>query len=627
MLLLSCEDLSRAFSGDPLFEGIGFELRAGDRVGLVGPNGAGKSTLMKLLAGLDQPDTGVVRLHAGARVALLRQHAEFQKGRTLFEEARSGLDEFLALQEELVRVADELAQCRDENLHSSLSARYDRLNEALHQNDAYTVDHRIEEVLDGLGFTRAEYDKPVDQFSGGQIGRLMLAKLLLSSPDVMLLDEPSNHLDVGTVKWLEEYLVRQKQAMLIVSHDRCFLDRVVNRIMEMAGKQLNDYPGNFQQYWRLRRERYEAALKAYEAQREHIEKQEEYIRRNSAGQMARQAQGRQKILDRVERLKRPVLLESPRMHFGEVKRTGDLVLEVSEVSKKFDKPLFQKLSFQLQRGKKLGIYGPNGCGKSTLLSMLLGNQKPDSGTVKLGHQVQFGYYDQHLRNLNPALEVLRASWPENDPDITEQEMRDLLGRFGLQGDVVSQKVSSLSGGEKSRACLARLVREGSNVLVLDEPTNHLDLWACDALEEALLEFTGTAIIVSHDRYLLNRVVDMLVVMDGVGGIKVVPGNFELYERMNLQAEIKTKPAQESIRQQAKQEPKKKRKFPYRKVEDIEADISKLEQERDQLEKQMIDPDLYRDGNKVKQVTKSLEETKQKLETLYEHWEEAVSLSK
>ncbi|MFZ9825153.1 MAG: ABC-F family ATP-binding cassette domain-containing protein, partial [Gemmataceae bacterium] len=400
-----------------------------------------------------------------------------------------------------------------------------------------------------------------------------------------------------------------------------------NRIMEMAGKQLNDYPGNFQQYWRLRRERYEAALKAYEAQREHIEKQEEYIRRNSAGQMARQAQGRQKILDRVERLKRPVLLESPRMHFGEVKRTGDLVLEVSEVSKKFDKPLFQKLSFQLQRGKKLGIYGPNGCGKSTLLSMLLGNQKPDSGTVKLGHQVQFGYYDQHLRKLNPALEVLRASWPENDPNITEQEMRDLLGRFGLQGDVVSQKVSSLSGGEKSRACLARLVREGSNVLVLDEPTNHLDLWACDALEEALLEFTGTAIIVSHDRYLLNRVVDMLVVMDGVGGIKVVPGNFELYERMNLQAEIKTKPAQEPIRQQAKQEPKKKRKFPYRKVEDIEADIAKLEQERDQLEKQMIDPDLYRDGNKVKQVTKSLEETKQKLETLYEHWEEAVSLFK
>lgn len=627
MLLLSCDDLSRAFSGDPLFEGIGFELRAGDRVGLVGPNGAGKSTLMKLLAGLDKPDTGDVRLHAGARVALLRQHAEFQKGRTLFEEARSALDEFLALQEELIRVADELAQCRDENLHSSLSARYDRLNEALHQNDAYTVDHRIEEVLDGLGFTRAEYEKPVDQFSGGQIGRLMLAKLLLSSPDVMLLDEPSNHLDVGTVKWLEEYLVRQKQAMLIVSHDRCFLDRVVNRIMEMAGKQLNDYPGNFQQYWRLRRERYEAALKAYEAQREHIEKQEEYIRRNSAGQMARQAQGRQKILDRVERIKRPVLLESPRMHFGEVKRTGDLVLEVSEVSKKFDKPLFQKLSFQLQRGKKLGIYGPNGCGKSTLLSMLLGNQKPDSGTVKLGHQVQFGYYDQHLRNLDPALEVLRASWPENDPDITEQEMRDLLGRFGLQGDVVNQKVSSLSGGEKSRACLARLVREGANVLVLDEPTNHLDLWACDALEEALLEFTGTAILVSHDRYLLNRVVDMLVVMDGLGGIKVVPGNFELYERMNQQAEIKSKPAQEPPRQQAKQEPKKKRKFPYRKVEDIEADISKLEQERDQLEKQMIDPDLYRDGNKVKQVTKSLEETKQKLETLYEHWEEAVSLSK
>lgn len=627
MLLLSCEDLSRAFSGDPLFEGIGFELRAGDRVGLVGPNGAGKTTLMKLLAGLDQPDTGVVRLHAGARVALLRQHAEFQKGRTLFEEAKSALDEFFALQEELILVADELAHCQDPARHDSLSSRYDRLHEILHHNDAFTVDHRIEEVLDGLGFTPLEYNKPVDQFSGGQVGRLMLAKLLLSSPDVMLLDEPSNHLDVDTVKWLEEYLVRQKQAMLIVSHDRCFLDRVVTRVLEMAGRQINDYPGNFQQYWRLRKERYEAALSAYESQREHIEKQEEYIRRNSAGQMARQAQGRQKILNRVERLQRPVLLEAPRMHFGEVKRSGDLVLEVADISKSFDKPLFQKLSLQLRRGGKLGIYGPNGCGKSTLLSILLGTLMPNKGSVKIGHQVQFGYYDQHLRNLDPDMEALRAAWPENDPNITEQDIRNLLGRFGIEGDVVSQKVSSLSGGEKSRVCLARLVKEGANVLVLDEPTNHLDLWACDALEEALLEFTGTIIVVSHDRYLLNRVVDMLVVMDGKGMTRVVPGNFEMYERLGLGSAGAPKAVESTAKAPPRQEIKRKRKFPYRKVEDLEAEIALLELEREQLEKLMLDPDLYRDGNRVKQATAELAITREKLDRLYEHWEEAVTLSK
>ena len=227
---------------------VSFTVKPGELTAVIGANGAGKSTLMKLLAGLDKPDTGDVRLHAGARVALLRQHAEFEKGRTLFEEARSALDEFLALQEELIRVADELAQCRDENLHASLSARYDRLNEALHQNDAYTVDHRIEEVLDGLGFTRAEYEKPVDQFSGGQIGRLMLAKLLLSSPDVMLLDEPSNHLDVGTVKWLEEYLVRQKQAMLIVSRKQMIirLNRFKTCALHLFRRHLERYTKNLQ---------------------------------------------------------------------------------------------------------------------------------------------------------------------------------------------------------------------------------------------------------------------------------------------------------------------------------------------------------------------------------------------
>src|SRR5712691_8816740 len=268
MLLLSCSQLSRGFDAGPLFEDVGFELMAGDRVGLVGPNGVGKTTLLRLLAGLDRPDDGSVRLHAGARVALLKQQAEFDPGRTLFEEASGGLQELLAAHDDMVHTAEALARSTDEAEHKALAARYDRLNELLRHHDAYNVDHRIEQVLDGLGLPPSDYDRAVETFSGGQHSRLMLAKLLLSAPDVMLLDEPSNHLDIDTTRWLEDYLVNQPEGMLIVSHDRYFLDRVVTKVFEMHAKRINTYPGNFKQYWRLRQERHDQELRAYESQRE-----------------------------------------------------------------------------------------------------------------------------------------------------------------------------------------------------------------------------------------------------------------------------------------------------------------------------------------------------------------------
>ncbi len=536
MLLLSCSRLSRGFDEGPLFENVGFELHAGERVGLVGPNGAGKTTLLRLLAGLDKPDDGDLRLHAGARVALLRQQPDFAPGRTLFTEAKSALDELLAAHDDMIRTAEALAKVTDETERKTLSARYDRLHELLHHHDAYNLDHRIEQVLDGLGFGREDYHRPVETFSGGQQSRLMLAKLLLSAPDVMLLDEPSNHLDIDTTRWLEDYLVKQPEAMLIVSHDRYFLDRVVTKVFELHAHRVTSYPGNFRQYWRLRQERYEADLKAYESQKEYIEKQEEYIRRVHYGQLHKQAASRQKQIDKIERLERPTLVESPRMHFGEVRRSGDVVLAAEDLSKSYDRPLFKDLSFSLPRGRRLGIMGPNGSGKTTLLRVLLGEEEADSGKVQRGHQTEFGYYDQHLKSLPPDLPAIRAVWPEADPDAQEQGMRDLLGRFGLMGDQVHQLVGAMSGGEKSRAALARLVAQGVNVLVLDEPTNHLDLWACDALEQALTAFDGTAIVVSHDRYFLNRVVDLLLVLDGKGGTQVIHGNYDTYELMRAQQE-------------------------------------------------------------------------------------------
>ena len=631
MLLLSCQGLSRAFDRDPLFKHLGFELFSGDRVGLVGPNGAGKTTLLRVLAGADQPDEGEVRLHAGARISLLHQQATFQPGRPLFEEARSALQELLGAHEDMVRTAEALARTNDPAEKKALAERYERLNELLRHHDAYNVDHHVEHILDGLGFTSADYDRPVETFSGGQQSRLMLAKLLLAAPDVMLLDEPSNHLDIAATRWLEDYLIQQAEGMIIVSHDRYFLNKVVTKVFELNAAKIATYPGNYDQYWRLRRERYEHQIKAWESQKEYIEKQEEYIRRVHYGQLHKQAASRQKQLDRLEVIERPTFIETPHMHFPTVRRSGDIVLQATDLAKSYDRPLFKDLNFTLERGKRMGVMGPNGSGKTSLIKILMGQLEPDAGTVQRGHHVQFGYYDQHLQVLPSDRPVVRAVWPHENLPANEQAMRDLLGRFGLHGNQVYQSVSELSGGERSRAALARLVAQGANVLVLDEPTNHLDLWACDALEQALLDFDGTVIVVSHDRYFLNRVVDLLIVFEADGRVRVIHGNFDTYERMRSLADRpleKPKAASPSprTRSDGPAKTKRKRKFPYRKVEDLEAEIAAQETKLRELERQLASPDLYRDGNKVKETTTAFEEIKVTLKQLYEHWEEAVELN-
>lgn len=630
MLLLSAEGLSRGFDADPLFEDLAFELRHGERTALVGPNGAGKTTLLRILAGLDEPDTGEVRLHAGARVALLQQHEPADGSQTLFEAARGALAALTAAQDELVQTAEKLSAATDDAERKSLAARFDRLTELLHHEDAYTIDHKVETILGGLGFRPEDYERPVRTFSGGQQRRLALAQLLLSAPDVMLLDEPSNHLDIEATRWLEEYLVDQPQAMLIVSHDRYFLDRVVTQVAELHDGEIRVFPGNYHAYMRQRRERYELELKEWESQREYIEKQEEYIRRVHYGQLAKQAQSRRKALDRLERVERPTMIESPHMHFGEARRAGDIVIEAQDISKSYDRPLFQDLNISVPRGKRLGIMGPNGCGKTTLLRVLLGLETPDRGTAEHGANTSFGYLDQQLRLLPDEETVIRAVWPNPDPSITEQAMRNLLGRFGLTGDIVFQRVGALSGGERSRAALARLVAEGVNVLILDEPTNHLDIWACEALERALKEYEGTVIVVSHDRYFLNEVADMLVVFEG-GKSQVVFGNYETYERLRAQQQAGNRlraapPAKAAARPATGAPAKPKRKFPYRKVADLEAEIAACEESLKKLEADLADGELYRNADQVRETMKAFEDTKIKLAQLYEHWSEAAELN-
>lgn len=631
-LLLSARDLSRGFDRDPLFEGIGLEVYAGERVGIVGPNGCGKSTLLKILAGRDQPDTGDVDLHAGARSALLSQQPDFAPGATLIEEARGALGEVLAAQAELEKAAHDMAHAEDPAERAQATARFDRLHALLDAGDAFAVEHQVERVLVGLGFGPESFDRPVSTFSGGQINRLMLAKLLLARPDVLLLDEPTNHLDIATLRWLEDHLLGLPQGMLIVSHDRAFLDRVANRIIELSSRGIENYPGNFSHYWRLRRERHEAALKAYEAQQEEIARQVDYIRRVNYGQLHKQAASRQKQLDKIERLDKPVLVSGPSIDFGaDVARTGDNVIDATGLSKEFDKPLFKGLSLQVQRGRRVGIVGPNGSGKTTMLRIILGQEPADRGEVRLGAHVKIGYYDQHLHCLHPEKTVLDSIRVEDGPRLTEQELRNILGSFGIDGEMIGQKVAGLSGGEKSRVALAAIAARGVNVLILDEPTNHLDLWACESLEEALRGFAGTVLVVSHDRWFLNRVTEMLVVLDGAGRAEVVHGNWELFERLLASRAADTQPqvvksAAVKAAPARSETVRRKRQFPYRKVEEIEADIEEAEEERDELARLLELPETYRDGRKAKEVQEGLEAVKATLDRLYLHWEEASEMN-
>jgi ATP-binding cassette subfamily F protein 3 len=638
MILISAQGLGRQFRGDPIFNGLNFEVRAGDRIGLVGPNGAGKTTLIKLLAALDKPDYGQLFVRPGIRVSLLRQQPDFKPGETMIEVVKAGLASVLELQTELEEAAREMAEAEDEADRERAGRRYDEIHGLLEHQDAYSIDHRVEEVLTGLGFTEPEFEREALTFSGGQQSRMMLGQLLLESPDLMLLDEPSNHLDIATTEWLESYLARQSVAMLVVSHDRYFLDKVVTRIWEMHQGKLTVYPGNYSQYWRLRTEKAKVLERQAERHDEKAAQLEAYIRKYGAGQRAKQAHDRERKLERLEKDRVETLRDvvGPIMRFDEVERSGDIVVEAIKLSKSYDKPLFQDLSLTVDRGECVGVIGPNGAGKTTLIKTLIGREKPDRGEVKLGHKVQVGYHDQGLQSLDPEMTVVRAVWPEDDPAWVEGDVRDLLARFGLPGDMVFQKVGKLSGGEKAKAALARLCATCANLLVMDEPTNHLDIWSREALEASIIDFEGTVLVVSHDRYFLNQVADRLIVVaDGRG--RVIDGDYEAYQYLCQQEKERSeksrgKPAPEPVVTSRRPDPKPtaasvadkpKRKFAYRKAVDIEKEIAQLEAEAAELEDILGQPATYRDAFKAIKTQDRHSEVKSRLELLYQHWETAL----
>ncbi len=640
MILLSLQDVFRQFDAAPVLGGVSFEIRPGERVGLVGPNGAGKTTLMRIVAGLDHPDQGEVTLHRAADVALLEQEADYSSERTVLDEARAGLAALYDLQRESAGLATAIAAEADPAQVARLQKRFDAVHAELDRLAAHNIDHRVDEVLHGLGFSTAEFSQPLSQLSGGQRNRVLLARMLLRAPAVMLLDEPTNHLDIAATEWLESWLASAPQSMIIVSHDRFFLDRVTNRIVELWAGRLTDYSGNFSAYWRQRQERAELLQKTYERQQEYIARTEEYIRRNKMGQKSAQAKDREKKLARVEEIERPPEIAELAMNFAAVGRPGDWVLDAQQVSKSLGRPLFNDFSLRVERGDALGIFGPNGCGKTTLLRVLLGELPPDSGIARIGTGVKIGYFDQRLTSVDPECDAIEAIRPPDRPEVTPAALRNLLARFGIRGELALQKVGAMSGGEKSKVALARLNAQNVNVLVLDEPTNHLDLWARDSLEEALRAYEGTLVFVSHDRYFLDRLAKRVVVCEAEGW-KCYDGNYSDYVHFAQQRllelgqsrERSTPPRNESGRTAEAAAPtdggkptRRKRRFPYRKTEEIERDIAAKEELVRQLETEMADPAIHRTPDRIREVTRQHEALRAELVTLYEHWEEAAELN-
>lgn len=626
MILLTVDQIRKHYGPEPVLAGASFTVRPGDRIGLVGPNGAGKTTLLRIIAGNEEPDAGTIQAHPSATLGFLQQQAQFTENQTVWQLAQQAVGDLVSLAKESDRIAAQLAEA-DEAQRQQLAEHFDELQNVLHQQDGYQLDYKIERVLDGLGFSRQSHHQSVLHLSGGFRRRVLLAQLLLYAPDLMLLDEPSNHLDVQTTQWLEEYLGQCQQSWIVVSHDRYFLDRVTNRTLELFAGTTDSYKGNFSAYWRQKSERVEIQRKVYQRQQEEIAKLEDFVRRHHVGQKHMQAEDRRKKLQRIERVAPPREIHSPTMAFPLARRSGDIVLRGEHLRKAFDEHLFDELTFEIERGHRWCILGANGSGKTTLLRCLLGSESLDGGQVNVGTGVKIGYLDQHLSLLNADAQVVDAIRPSGK-EFTEPQRRDLLARFGLTGNSVFQKVSSLSGGEKMRAALALLSAKEVNVLVLDEPTNHLDMWSCDALEKALKKFDGTVLFVSHDRFFINQVADHLLVLRE-GGSRLINGNYDLYRHMLRKDTSEAGKAMligqhvtnrgESNKTTNPASPK--RKFPYRKLADIETEITEREQRVASLQLMMTDASVAGDGPKIKALQEDLKQCQQLLTQLYEHWEQ------
>ena len=630
MIILSAQHIAKSFGVNAVLRDVSLTVQQGDRIGLVGVNGCGKSTLMRILAGLDAQDSGEISLVRGLRVGYLAQQNMVTSGETVWNELQKVYEQVFAMEKKLRELEDEMAHAHtDAQRFAQLSADYDRLTQRFEEADGYSWKSMVSGVLNGLGFKPSQYDQCVDSLSGGEQTRLCLARLLLQKPDLLLLDEPTNHLDMETLQWLENYLAAYKGSVLVISHDRYFLDHVCTGIVEILMGSSEQYNGNYTRYIAQRQERFESRMRAYEIQQKEIERQQAIIARYrmfNREKSIRAAESREKALDRMEKLEKPVDERAIRFSFEARRRTGEDVLQLTEISKSFgEKHLFHDLTLRVRAGDRVALIGPNGVGKSTLIKIIVGEEQPDTGFIRYGSNVDIGYYDQHQSTLHADKTVLDEIW-DRFPQMEQSNVRGALGMFLFTGDDVFKPIHTLSGGEKGRVALTALMLRKDNLLLLDEPTNHLDMDSREVLEDALADFGGTIITVSHDRYFINRIANRIIEMQPDGVTEYI-GNYDDYiERKNrpvaVEAEAgKTKTELEKEKRREKLTRQALRQLKIR-AQEAEKAVGVKEAEIAELEAQMADPSLYSDAQKSADVQRAYQNAQQALQTLYEQWEAA-----
>ena len=633
-MTLRLSGIARSFGARTLFASVDLELRPGDRVALVGANGVGKTTLLRIAAGDEAPDAGARAVARGARVALLRQEIDPRRPGSVREEAASALAHLDALERELRELEARIAD-HGGHVPAALAARYDALQAQLASSGGFSREARVASVLEGLGFDAAARERPLASFSGGWRMRVELAKLLLSDPDLLLLDEPTNHLDLPSLEWFDETLAAFRGGVLLVSHDRAFLRRHAARVAELDARRLTLYAGGFDFYLAERARRREQQESERRAQARRIGETERFIERfRYKASKARQVQSRVKALDKLERVAAPEAgPRRLRLRIPAPVRAGAVPLELLSVHKSYGaRAVYRGIDLQIRRGEKVALVGPNGAGKSTLLRILAGVLPFEQGERRVGHQVQVAFYAQHqLEALDTDATVLaeleRGAALEDFP-----RLRSHLGAFLFSGDDVDKKVAVLSGGEKARLALARLLLRPANVLVLDEPTNHLDLAACEVLEEALTGYTGTLALISHDRAFLNAIATRVVEVRG-GELRDFPGNYDDYLR-RIRGEVPSPgapapappPDRQAIERARLREERRLAERARRRLETLEREIAAREGELEALTFRLADPDVWRDAEQARRLTADREALRAALEGLYPEWESLAARS-
>ncbi|HEV7905696.1 MAG TPA: ABC-F family ATP-binding cassette domain-containing protein [Pyrinomonadaceae bacterium] len=647
-MLFRFSEVYKSYGAQDVLRGVSLQINPGEHVGLVGRNGAGKTTLFRLIGGEETPDSGDVVRARGLKLGLLEQHVDFEPGMTVHESALAAFGRLQQIEHEMHELEHRMAEATDDL--DAVLERYSDLQHEFEREGGFEYAARAEAILLGLGFEREMWQLETEKLSGGQKNRLGMARLLLAEPDVLLLDEPTNHLDVAGVEWLEEYLSSYGSAYVIISHDRYFLDRSCRRIIEVENGKAVSYNGNYSAFLVEREERREAQRRAYENQQHLIAKTEEFIRRNLAGQKTKQAKSRRTMLQKMDRVE-AVRADASQGNFQlkGVERTGNQTLIVKELAVGYpDKVLATDITFTLTRGEALGVIGPNGSGKTTFIKTLLGKLPSLAGEARWGTKVQIGYYAQQLDDLDDRNEIIMELRRVAPSTVTAGELRGFLAKFLFVGDDVYKHVRDLSGGEKGRLALAKLIYSRVNVLVLDEPTNHLDIPSRESLEEALDAYEGTIITISHDRYFLDRVATQILALDGQSAAEHYDGDYTEYHDWKAltraEAAASARAAQErqqsapvvaktSSGQEDKAHASRKAKSSEgkggkkkssaqatRTPQLIESEIAEVEKRLATLSEELSRPDVARDPTRAKTLNAEYQQTDARLRSLYEEWE-------